>query len=133
MSKPILLSHIHKGAHTVAVFHNNSPHQALLDLFPDIGLIASKFEHYTSILLLFIKNSFAHFVISAWQDVNTRRSFFINYAEANGFEPLIPESWYLQPKTRMASVKVHLSLISPILLIKRYQRGQVVLLVTMGE
>eukprot|EP00026_Physarum_polycephalum_P001724 Phypoly_transcript_01726.p1 GENE.Phypoly_transcript_01726~~Phypoly_transcript_01726.p1 ORF type:complete len:978 (+),score=124.21 Phypoly_transcript_01726:128-3061(+) len=62
-----------KGAHSVVYHHNNSVSQALIDLFPDIGLDKMKF----------------------WaKSATNRRSFFEKFAQANGFSPLNPEAWY---------------------------------------
>jgi hypothetical protein len=37
------------------------------------------------------------FFPASWQDIGNRRQFFENFAKENGFDPLIPENWYLPP------------------------------------
>jgi hypothetical protein len=38
--------------------------------------------------------------------VTKRRKFFEDYAEANNFDPLIPENWYSQPTDKVRATKV---------------------------
>ena len=35
-----------------------------------------------------------------------RRIFFENYAKQNGFDPLIPDNWYTQPRRTILSTMV---------------------------
>eukprot|EP00026_Physarum_polycephalum_P002178 Phypoly_transcript_02183.p1 GENE.Phypoly_transcript_02183~~Phypoly_transcript_02183.p1 ORF type:complete len:820 (+),score=71.06 Phypoly_transcript_02183:178-2637(+) len=59
----------------VISYHRNSLSQALLDLFPDIGLDGK---------LLF----------KPFCNEENRRMFFINYAQSHSFDPLSPKAWY---------------------------------------
>eukprot|EP00026_Physarum_polycephalum_P001704 Phypoly_transcript_01706.p1 GENE.Phypoly_transcript_01706~~Phypoly_transcript_01706.p1 ORF type:complete len:1010 (+),score=136.82 Phypoly_transcript_01706:80-3109(+) len=53
--------------------------EALISLFPDIGLVKSKF--------MFVKDNF-------WEDMSNLRNFFCTYAQKNRFDPLEPDNWY---------------------------------------
>jgi len=78
-----------KGAHAVVRHHNKSVSQALLDLFPGIGLIANRFAPLSKI----------------WKKSENRRIFFEEYADINGFDPYNPENWYLQQKRKILTTK----------------------------
>eukprot|EP00026_Physarum_polycephalum_P001474 Phypoly_transcript_01476.p1 GENE.Phypoly_transcript_01476~~Phypoly_transcript_01476.p1 ORF type:complete len:889 (+),score=81.31 Phypoly_transcript_01476:156-2669(+) len=69
--------------------HHNGITGALLDLFPDIGLVKSR---------LFPPQAL-------WSNINARRDFFLTYAAQNGFDPLVPSNWYEQPRERIMAVK----------------------------
>jgi len=68
----------------LARYHGGSISQALLDLFPNIGLSASKLRKKST-------------------DNTTGRQFFENYAHLHGFDPLSAESWYLQSQLQIKS------------------------------
>eukprot|EP00026_Physarum_polycephalum_P003600 Phypoly_transcript_03613.p1 GENE.Phypoly_transcript_03613~~Phypoly_transcript_03613.p1 ORF type:complete len:792 (+),score=79.66 Phypoly_transcript_03613:110-2377(+) len=72
-----------KGAYMVLAFHKYTVAKALLDLFPDIGLSKAK-------LKIKPRSSFSV------KHVKGRRKFFMLYARAHGFDPLVPEKWYSQ-------------------------------------
>jgi hypothetical protein len=103
-----------KGASIVISYHDNSLIKALQDLFPDIGLKKEKlsklcmplYSRCTFYSYLYLKNNAAR-----WNDPQQRRKLFDKYAHENGFDPLHPESWYLQPKKRILSMKVLITLI----------------------
>jgi len=78
-----------RGAQGVIAFHKNSVTQALVDLFPDLGLDKNR--------LLRTKDP-AH-------NLKHRRKFFESYAMSNGFDPLDPVAWYAQPAKKIASMK----------------------------
>jgi hypothetical protein len=42
----------------------------------------------------------------SWTKPEKRREFFEKYAEANLFNPYVPENWYLQPRDKILAVKV---------------------------
>jgi hypothetical protein len=42
----------------------------------------------------------------AYNDRANRRRYFEDYAKENGFDPLVPENWYMQPKFKLAAKKV---------------------------
>jgi len=68
-----------KRAPSVLRYYKNHYISALLALFPNIGLDRRKFN-------------FVFF--SHWDDRDNRRYFFIRFAQAKKFDPLIPENWY---------------------------------------
>jgi len=72
---------LQKYAKTVPKYHNNSLMQALLDLFPNIGLCKRKL-----------------FKITHWDKPEERRLFFLDYAQDKKFDPLQPENWYKHNK-----------------------------------
>jgi len=76
-----------KGALRVRKYHKNSLAQALVDLFPNIGLNKSKLRK------------------SPWDDVNNRRKFFEIFAKSQGFDPLIPENWHKQDLKKIFATK----------------------------
>ena len=99
-----------------------------MDLFPDIGLEVSKFQRQCMsvsflpffLLLLYISNqyiinyslpSFCLFFVDVWGDLGNQRKFFENYAETKGFDPLVPENWYLQSTEGISDVKVYCCLL----------------------
>jgi hypothetical protein len=41
-----------------------------------------------------------------WVEVEKRRKFFENYAKRKGFDPLIPENWYVQSRKKITSTEV---------------------------
>eukprot|EP00026_Physarum_polycephalum_P001467 Phypoly_transcript_01469.p1 GENE.Phypoly_transcript_01469~~Phypoly_transcript_01469.p1 ORF type:complete len:1107 (+),score=182.36 Phypoly_transcript_01469:326-3322(+) len=83
------------GARGVLAYHNNSIPQALMDLFPDIGLSPSKFD-----------------LTSQWKDIRIRRKFFDSYARTNQFDPRIPDNWYLQPVQKLMALQDIASVLS---------------------
>lgn len=40
-------------------------------------------------------------------DIEFRKKFFESYAQDNGFDPLIAENWYLQPRPKIMAYKVN--------------------------
>jgi hypothetical protein len=52
------------------------------------------------------RGTYPFFEAPKWQEVGKRRKFFENYAKENGFDPLSPENWYLQPIKKILSVIV---------------------------
>jgi hypothetical protein len=80
-----------KGAKTVISHHKYKVSQALLDLFPNIGLDKSKFWFQ-------------------WAKVENRRKFFENFANLSGFDPLIPNHWYKQSREKIMATKVSYTL-----------------------
>jgi hypothetical protein len=43
---------------------------------------------------------------ASWEDISSRRELFVKYAKENGFDPLNPENWYLQPRKKILEIKV---------------------------
>eukprot|EP00026_Physarum_polycephalum_P001538 Phypoly_transcript_01540.p1 GENE.Phypoly_transcript_01540~~Phypoly_transcript_01540.p1 ORF type:complete len:1069 (+),score=95.14 Phypoly_transcript_01540:45-3251(+) len=110
-----------KGIYSVIAYHKHLPSQALMDLFPNIGLVKSRFwgkvpkpdvrtqinpdpvdypqiEQETQIVR-------RHATPISWRDTATRRIFFENYAASVGFDPLVAEMWYLQPTEKIMSAR----------------------------
>eukprot|EP00026_Physarum_polycephalum_P002270 Phypoly_transcript_02276.p1 GENE.Phypoly_transcript_02276~~Phypoly_transcript_02276.p1 ORF type:complete len:794 (+),score=74.23 Phypoly_transcript_02276:119-2500(+) len=75
-----------KGVRGVLWYHGNSIAQALLDLFPEIGLEKEKLDRFL------------------WKKIN-RRLFFEKYAKSKGFDPLNSENWYHQSKNKIKALK----------------------------
>eukprot|EP00026_Physarum_polycephalum_P000538 Phypoly_transcript_00539.p1 GENE.Phypoly_transcript_00539~~Phypoly_transcript_00539.p1 ORF type:complete len:959 (+),score=132.38 Phypoly_transcript_00539:57-2933(+) len=84
-----------KGAANVISFHQRSLPQALVDLFPNIGLNIAKFS-----------------ATDKWKDAAKRRRFFENYAKEKGFDARNPEGWYTQSKNRLMASQGVVSIIS---------------------
>lgn len=76
-----------KGIHSVIAHHDNSVTKALLDLFSEIGLEPSKLR---------FRQKFG---------LEKRRQFFEKYASAKGFDPLIANNWYSQPRDKIVKYK----------------------------
>jgi hypothetical protein len=45
-------------------------------------------------------------MVGSWVDVGPKRKFFEDYAKEHGFDPLVAENWYIQPRERILSTKV---------------------------
>eukprot|EP00026_Physarum_polycephalum_P002842 Phypoly_transcript_02851.p1 GENE.Phypoly_transcript_02851~~Phypoly_transcript_02851.p1 ORF type:complete len:717 (+),score=103.58 Phypoly_transcript_02851:98-2248(+) len=67
------------GVISMIEHHKKSIKQALLDLFPDIGLQESQFARY-----------------SMWRDNKNVRKLFLDYAKIFQFDPLLASNWYKQ-------------------------------------
>eukprot|EP00026_Physarum_polycephalum_P012597 Phypoly_transcript_12920.p1 GENE.Phypoly_transcript_12920~~Phypoly_transcript_12920.p1 ORF type:complete len:356 (+),score=59.55 Phypoly_transcript_12920:23-1069(+) len=78
-----------KGAWGVISYHHNNVAQALLDLFPDIGLDKST--------LLFPHKDI--------RKAENRRNFFENFAKASGFDPRIPANWTTEYQGKILAIK----------------------------
>jgi hypothetical protein len=91
------------------VYHKHSLSQALIDLFPNIGLVKHKFKdrgkNYIYIFNICIYFNFVKDMRPMKSEEN-RRTFFEVYAKQNGFDPLIAEYWYAQTKKKILSAKV---------------------------
>jgi len=42
-----------------------------------------------------MKTKFLNVPLKHWQDTDNRRAFFTRFASGSGFDPLVPENWYL--------------------------------------
>eukprot|EP00026_Physarum_polycephalum_P008136 Phypoly_transcript_08214.p1 GENE.Phypoly_transcript_08214~~Phypoly_transcript_08214.p1 ORF type:complete len:513 (-),score=83.64 Phypoly_transcript_08214:5-1384(-) len=73
-----------KGAQRVLIYYGHSVPAALSKVFPDIGIDKSRFPR-----------------AGTWEKVANRRKFFEDYAASHGFEPLVPENWYIQSKDKI--------------------------------
>jgi hypothetical protein len=81
--------------------------QALLDLYPYIGLDKSRMGSLSCVqLILFFHYLTKQLLLASWSDINVRRKFFEDYASDNGFDPLVPDQWYTQPLNKILSAKV---------------------------
>ena len=86
-------------------YHNNSVEQALIELFPEIGLNMHQFSGRG--IMYFLNDVLIRFEVG-WNNLETRRAYFEKYAKQNGFDPLNSDNWYLQPKIKVVTVKVFL-------------------------
>ena len=94
--------------------------RALIDLFPDVSLDASKLQQsagmsplmtspfYPSLLSL---HNILYILIGAIgafisQNVARRRKFFEDYARSHSFDYTNPYNWYLEPYERILATKV---------------------------
>jgi len=69
-----------RGNATRVLRHHGSSHiKALVDLYPELNLVASKFKNVP-------RNS--------WEDSQKRRDFFVKFANENGFNALQADGWY---------------------------------------
>jgi hypothetical protein len=59
----------------------------------------------TSTLPLFI-HPINTFFLAPWRVIGNRRKFFENFAKEHGFDPLVPENWYLRSRKQIANYKV---------------------------
>ena len=81
--------------------------QALRHLFPDVsGIAPGKLTLFDSSLLSTLHSSRYLFSFIAFHKPENRRKFFIDYANANGFDALSPSGWYLQSKDKILATKV---------------------------
>lgn len=89
-------------------YHGSNLAQALIDLFPNIGLDKSKLLAKCMIIIVFIISLIMLCLLDAgvWRDPKNRRAFFINYAEEHKFDPLIPKNWYLHPRDKIRNAQV---------------------------
>eukprot|EP00026_Physarum_polycephalum_P001151 Phypoly_transcript_01152.p1 GENE.Phypoly_transcript_01152~~Phypoly_transcript_01152.p1 ORF type:complete len:1060 (-),score=94.29 Phypoly_transcript_01152:294-3473(-) len=87
-SQPLDQIMLFKSVTGVISYHNNSVAMALLELFPNIGLVKEKL-----------------WTLSSWSEHKRRRKFFEDFARKNGFEPLIPKHWYEQSRKQIMSTK----------------------------
>eukprot|EP00026_Physarum_polycephalum_P001189 Phypoly_transcript_01190.p1 GENE.Phypoly_transcript_01190~~Phypoly_transcript_01190.p1 ORF type:complete len:754 (+),score=55.74 Phypoly_transcript_01190:1305-3566(+) len=62
----------------------------ILNTYPNIGLDVSMFPVETR-----------HY----WTDLNNRRNFFVSAAKLHGLDPLLPDTWYTFPKSKLSSLK----------------------------
>ena len=101
--------------------HNNSVSKALVDLFPNIGLDASKLRDVckcflspfflpppptpfsTSLLISFAE---ININIASWNSPFRRKRFFERYAKEHSFDPRVPENWYSQSRGKILETKV---------------------------
>lgn len=47
-----------------------------------------------------------YYITAVWNDTRNRKKFFEDYAKENGFDPLVPENWYNQPRDKINTFKV---------------------------
>ena len=98
--------------------------------FPDIGLESSKFMVMQSNPFLYLPSSllsissylffsspirsrpYLYFSLAEghWLDMANRKSFFDGIAQANGFDPLIPQNWYSSSYDKITEAKVTLQI-----------------------
>lgn len=88
----IYLFFIQKGA--TILQHFGSTITALQTIYPSIGLQKELFPFYKGIFFSVMNfNLILLFAENDWTKVETRRTFFDNFARKNGFDPLVPSNW----------------------------------------
>jgi hypothetical protein len=100
----------------VVAHHNRSVAQALIDLFPNLEIDKTKFEHASNLnsFSFYLFSFFFSFSLSTcnfehteiWQTAENRRKFFEEYAREKGFDPLIADNWYQQSIKDVVAKKV---------------------------
>lgn len=105
---PFSISNMRQG---VLAYHDSSLPQALLDLFPNIGIDRSKFATQQGIvkllcLIILIIINTKNYV--AWMNSTNRRQFFIDYAKDHHFDAFNPDNWYIQPRQQIMASKVQI-------------------------
>lgn len=75
-----------EGISKILKYHEGSISKALLDLFPDVH---------------FDKNFLQG--LASWDTPESRRSFFEQYSQNNGFDPLVATNWYSQSRKKILS------------------------------
>lgn len=78
------------------------------ECFPNCKLIETTLTLIEEVMIFFYLYSIFVFLLFliGWKDIDSRRLFFENYAKKEGFDPLIPDNWYIQPRTKIADSKV---------------------------
>ena len=82
-------------------YHNNSIATALVELFPDIGLVKVKLQAQQSKSFILCVSHFIYIVTAPWSYAEIRRKFFETYARKNGFDPLVAANWYSQSQNSL--------------------------------
>jgi hypothetical protein len=88
-----------QGGAGLLVKYNNSLSQALIEVYPEIGLRAHKFKIVPSMLFffllkIFLKKMFIFPLEHHYSNKENIKQFFDDFASSNGFDPLIAENWY---------------------------------------
>jgi hypothetical protein len=83
-----------QGASSVLAYYNNNYAQALVQLFPEIGLDENKFSSATQMISGSRLMAVAH------------RKKFEQLSRTQGFDPLVAANWYSLRKDVVASMKV---------------------------
>jgi hypothetical protein len=97
----------------ISAYYNGSVRKALLDVFPTIGLVKSKFwpkrvlsSHSLLFSPLLVAHSFNILFTAIWHDAKNRREFFQNFAIENRFDFLVAANWYSLTREKIMSAKV---------------------------
>lgn len=89
--------------------YNRELIDALVDLFPNIGLDPCKFAE-PSILSLYYTLQHTYDILGKknyWDSKDNRRKFFEEFAKSNNFDPLSSEQWNSISKSQILQLKVH--------------------------
>eukprot|EP00026_Physarum_polycephalum_P001892 Phypoly_transcript_01895.p1 GENE.Phypoly_transcript_01895~~Phypoly_transcript_01895.p1 ORF type:complete len:897 (+),score=113.58 Phypoly_transcript_01895:334-3024(+) len=79
-----------KGAATLLQHYSGCYITALLDVFPDINLLSSRFQSSQK---------------NYWDSVKNRRKVFLDLATTESFDPNIPDNWYKHTKESLSAFK----------------------------
>jgi hypothetical protein len=79
--------------------------RALVEMFPNIGLVPKKLVHLASALPSTPHPFCCIYLLAGnyWDDPKRRRKFFIEFAKEKGFNPLVAENWYSVPPSEIKS------------------------------
>lgn len=89
-------------------YYNESFVDALIDLYPNLGLEKHKFHFMQSIKSGKILRFLTFMAGNHWSSSANRRGFMDSLAKKFGFEPLVPENWYSVPINAVTDEKVKL-------------------------
>eukprot|EP00026_Physarum_polycephalum_P001556 Phypoly_transcript_01558.p2 GENE.Phypoly_transcript_01558~~Phypoly_transcript_01558.p2 ORF type:complete len:464 (+),score=75.56 Phypoly_transcript_01558:1715-3106(+) len=84
-----------RGGMQVLSVYGGSVMNALLDVFPDIGLVKDEFPVPPG----------------HWADPKNQKEFFDTFARNNSFDPLVAASWYSAPLDKFQSMKGYSSIL----------------------
>lgn len=103
----IILIVFTQSAKTILGKFKGGYYQALKHLFPEIKFnikFLRRMRHNNNNNKR--KKELNFIYIAMWHNVENRRKFFEEYAQENGFDPLVPDEWYLQSRERIIEKKV---------------------------
>ena len=116
-----LLTVLLKGGSTILKHFRNSHVNALLELFPEIGLEVNKFvgvpskynSLFSSFSLLFSSSLLRFLFVNSplrlghyWADLKNRRQFLMDVAKRERFDPKVASNWYKLTLNNFLSHKV---------------------------
>lgn len=87
--------------------HKSSIAHALQQLYPEVRFDMDKFENASCIFYyLSLSKTIELCSDSSWDDSETRRNFFIDFAITRGFDYQHASNWYAITKTEISETKV---------------------------
>ena len=109
-----------KGGDSILAFYNDQVGEALLQLYPDIGLQRAHLKFSGTLLpsAIFLRFLLSHLLLTSfltnsiisegiWFHSENRRQAFNSFAKQRGFDPLVAHNWYsVGKKDFLANAKV---------------------------